>query len=197
MPSRPFRRQVGRRSRHNGRTGRARRSRPRPSHASRARAGTCADSRKPLMSASAFFIAGEKSTSGPLALRTSPAVGLCAATRRPVSAMTSSIMRVIRRRTVSCTRRGGSSAGGRASISRTMSPTIGNGGDIVEREQIGAQAVVDVVGVVGDVVRQAPRPALPRSAATTIPDPGFCCRRGSPPARRVRDSARAAGRRGR
>ena len=36
----------------------------------------------------------------------------------------------------------------------TMSPTIAHRGDIVEREQIGAQAVVDVMGVIGDVVGQ-------------------------------------------
>ncbi len=33
-----------------------------------------------------------------------------------------------------------------------MSPTIGDCGDVVERKQVGAQAVVDVMGVVGDVV---------------------------------------------
>ena len=78
--------------------------------------------------------------------------GASAARRRSLSAMTSSIMRVIRRRTdfVHAARRL------EARIARLdLAHDIADqrhAGDIVEREQIGAQAVVDVMGVVGDVV---------------------------------------------
>ena len=44
-------------------------------------------------------------------------------------------------------------------------------GEIVEREQLGAQAVVDVMGVIGDVVGDARRPAPRRWRSSTAPDP--------------------------
>ena len=59
---------------------------------------------------------------------------------------------MIRRRTSSCTRRGGSSRGVcRVDLGDDVADQR-HRGDVVEREQIGAQAVVDVVRVVGDVV---------------------------------------------
>ncbi len=90
---------------------------------------------------------------GPPAWRTSAAVpGLSAATRRPVSAITSSIMRVISRRTSLVH----APARLDARILRVdLAHDVADDrhrGDVVEREQVGAQAVVDVMGVVGDVV---------------------------------------------
>ena len=61
---------------------------------------------------------------------------------------------MIRRRTVSCTRRAGSSAGNAGVDLAQDVADERHRGDIVERKQIGAQAVVDVMGVIGDVIRQ-------------------------------------------
>jgi hypothetical protein len=65
--------------------------------------------------------------------------------------MTSSIMRVISRRTSSWARRGGRSADAAHRLAQHVADQR-QPGQIVDREHVGAQAVVDVVGVVGDVV---------------------------------------------
>ena len=65
--------------------------------------------KKPFISRSAFSIAAEKPTTGLGASRTSETdCGLSIVMRRPLSAITSSIIRVMSTRTSSCTRRGGS-----------------------------------------------------------------------------------------
>ena len=105
------------------------------------------------MARSASAIAGEKPATGAGARRTSSADrGASAASRRPVSATTSSIKSPISRRTNSCTSRsliepriGGADFADDAARQR-------HGGDVIEGEQFGAQPVVDVVGVIGDVV---------------------------------------------
>ena len=73
-----------------------------------------------------------------------------------------------------------------------------DGGDVVEAEQLGAQPVVDVVGVVGDVVGEGGDLRLARSGSSTIAGPaGATYSQDRLAARRARDSGRAACRRGR
>ena len=87
----------------------------------------------------------------------------------PVSAMTSSIMRVIRRRTSLVHAARPARAG---VLRRDLGDDVADerdGGDIVEREQIGAQAVVDVMGVVGDVVDNRRDLRFRARLATTVP----------------------------
>ena len=116
---------------------------------------------------------------------------------RRLCAMTSSIMRVIRRRTSSWARRAGSSRG---CCARDLAQDVADQRqrrEIVDREHLGAQPVVDVVGVVGDVVgdgadlrlgaRMAPQLEIVRARIV-----GDDARQAA-----LGDSARPAGRRGR
>ena len=98
--------------------------------------------------------AGEKPASGRPAPRTSSAVSTPARrSRRAVSSSTSPTIRPIWSRTSSGTSRASSTSGKRA---RTVGPGARDQRhleQLLEREQAGAQAVVNVVIVVGDVVR--------------------------------------------
>ena len=63
---------------------------------------------------------------------------------------------------------------------RRISPTSGTLGEIVEREQLGAQAVVDVVGVIGDVVGDGRDLRLGAGVAPELEILGLAVTRGSP-----------------
>ena len=75
-----------------------------------------------------------------------------AAMRARLSAMTSSMKRVMTRRVSSWMTRGLLEAGMEASISLSSAGEERRVADLGEIEQAGAQAVVDVVRVIGDVV---------------------------------------------
>jgi hypothetical protein len=101
------------------------------------------------MAASAFCIAGENAINGPAARRNSADDGLCAATRRSVS----TTMRTACAHHFVHPARGFEAGIARVDLAQDAAHDV-DLGDVVEREQIGAQAVVDVVRVIGDVVGQ-------------------------------------------
>ena len=112
--------------------------------------------------------------------------------------MTSSIIRVISRRTNSCATRLASSCGYvAASILAGCRADSGTLGEIVEREQAGPQAVVDVVGVVGDVVGDGGdlRFGAGKAPELQVLEPMLGHRAGSHAAARARDSGRSGCRR--
>ncbi len=61
-----------------------------------------------------------------------------------------------------------------------------NRGDVVERKQVGAQAVVDVVGVIGDVVGERGDLRFRAGKGPQLQILDLRVGAGSPPARRVR-----------
>ena len=103
----------------------------------------------------------EKATTGrPSARMSATDFGAASASRRRVSASTSSTMALITRRTASWISRAWSMPGyfWRHQRRTSRRPAAGPRRSATV-EQAGAQAVVDVVVVVGDVVARAPRPA--------------------------------------
>ena len=106
------------------------------------------------MARSVPAISAEKPTIGAPAARTSSDdVGAAAPRRRALSPTTSSISLPIRRRTSSWVSRAGSMPGYWSRTSRNRPADHRQACEIGEREQGGAQPVIEVVCVIGDIVR--------------------------------------------
>ena len=94
----------------------------------------------------------EADHAAPAARTSSAEVGAAAPSRRTLSAITSSIIRPIRRRTSSCVSRAGSMPGILLAHLAQQAADHRHLREVGEREQLGAQPVVEVVRVIGDVV---------------------------------------------